>query len=104
MTSGTFGGGATKEWMDASRLAFQKGGIAGYWQKQSLERTTLGSSGSCWKSMIYAHMGDKEQTLEWLNWGLQHHCDGLQFLKTEPIYDNIQDDARFKELVTRLSL
>ena len=104
MTSGSFGGGATHEWMDSSRRAFQQGGIVGYWQRQSLEKRNQDPVGTCWKSMLYAHMGDKEQALEWLNWGYQHHCDGLQFLKVEPIYDSVHNDSRFKDLITRLRL
>jgi hypothetical protein len=42
--------------------------------------------------------------LQWLDWGFQHHCDGLQFLKAEPIYENLQDDPKFKKLITQLRL
>lgn len=104
MTSGTLGGDGKEGWLESSRRAFQEGGIAGYWRRQSQEQRNQGAGGTCWKSFLYAHMGDREQTLQWLDWGFQHHCDGLQFLKAEPIYDNLRDDPRFKALVTQLQL
>jgi TolB-like protein/DNA-binding winged helix-turn-helix (wHTH) protein/Tfp pilus assembly protein PilF len=104
MTSATSGGVSQREWLQSSRRAFQKGGIVGYWQRQSLEKQNQGPGGTCWKSFLYAHMGDRERTLQWLDWGFQHHCDGLQFLKAEPIYEYLQDDPRFKKLITQLRL
>jgi hypothetical protein len=55
-------------------------------------------------ALTYAHMGDRQQTLKWLDFSLEHHCDGLQFLKTEPIYDSLRDDPKFKNLTSRLHL
>lgn len=104
ITSGTVGGGDKQEWLESSRRAFQKGGMVGYWQRQSLEKQNQGPAGTCWRSFLYAHMGDKERTLQWLDWGFQHHCDGLQFLKAEPIYDSLRDDPKFKKLVAQLQL
>ena len=104
MTSGTFGGGATKEWMEDSRRAFQQGGIAAYWERQSRERQKTLGGDLCWRSVVSAHMGDRQRTLQWLNYGFEHHCDGLQFLKAEPIYDMVREEPKYKELVARLKL
>jgi TolB-like protein/DNA-binding winged helix-turn-helix (wHTH) protein/Flp pilus assembly protein TadD len=105
MTSGTFGGGATKEWMDSERKAFEQGGIAGYWGLQFHDKHYADRPGdNCWRSLTYAHMGDKQQTLKWLDFSFEHHCDGLQFLRAEPIYDMLREDPRYRELVARMRL
>jgi hypothetical protein len=52
-------------------------------------------------SSASVHFGEFEFDLRT---GFQHHCDGLQFLKAEPIYENLQGDAKFQELVSRLRL
>lgn len=104
MTSGSINGGDKQEWLESSRRAFEKGGMVGYWQRQSEEKRNQGPGGTCWKSFLYAHMGDKEHTLQWLDWGFQHHCDGLQFLKAEPIYDSLQSDPKFRKLISQLQL
>jgi len=50
------------------------------------------------------HLGNKEKTLDLLEWGYQHHCDGLQFLKAEPIYDNLRGEPRYLKLLSQLGL
>jgi hypothetical protein len=51
-----------------------------------------------------AHLGDKARTLDLLESGVQSHCDGLQFLRVEPIYDIVRDDPRYEALLERLRL
>jgi hypothetical protein len=35
-------------------------------------------------------------------WGFEQHCDGLRFLKVEPVYDALRDDRKFEELMAKL--
>jgi tetratricopeptide (TPR) repeat protein len=97
-------GGNTRPGLENLKHAYQKSGMRGYWQEQLKEDPNRRPVGSCWKMQIYAHMRDRGRTLAWLNWGYENHCDGLQFLKVEPIYDAFRDDPRFKELISRLGL
>jgi hypothetical protein len=54
--------------------------------------------------MYYAHTGENDKALEQLELAYKQHCTGLQFLKVEPVYDELRDAVRYKELVARLDL
>ena len=93
------------EQLTSARQAIALSGLQGYWQHELLRKRN-GSQGDrpCWKTLIYAHLGDTERTIRQLQWGLDQHCDGLQFLKVEPIYDRFRRDARFQEMVQKMRL
>jgi len=74
-----------------------------FWQRKSAVQRAS-KQDACLQMQTSAHLGNRETTLDLLEWGFQHHCDGLQFLKVEPIYDNLRDDARYKNLLSRLGL
>jgi TolB-like protein/DNA-binding winged helix-turn-helix (wHTH) protein/Tfp pilus assembly protein PilF len=74
-----------------------------FWQRRSA-RQRASKLDACLQMQNSAHLGNRETTLDRLEWGFQHHCDGLQFLKAEPIYDNLRDDARYTKLISRLGL
>ena len=102
--SGTHSKNGPTPWSVQARLAYQQGGISAYWNKQFDEKQNQDPVGTCWKSFIYGHMGDKPRTLQWLEWGYEHQCDGLQFLTVEPIYGPLHSDPRYQTLVSRLHL
>jgi hypothetical protein len=54
--------------------------------------------------LIYAHLGDSDRSPQAFESGYQHHCDGLQFLAVQPIYDKFRCDPRFPALLQRLNL
>jgi tetratricopeptide (TPR) repeat protein len=74
-----------------------------FWQRRSA-RQRASKLDACLQMQNSSHLGNRETTLDRLEWGFQHHCDGLQFLKAEPIYDNLRDDARYTKLISRLGL
>jgi tetratricopeptide (TPR) repeat protein len=88
-----------ESWRDRNQQS-----LRGFWQKQLETKAGNHPVAACWQTLIYAHLGDKERTFQLLEWGFQHHCDGLQFLKVEPIYDNLRNDDRYKTLLSRLGL
>jgi tetratricopeptide (TPR) repeat protein len=75
-----------------------------FWHQKFEKQAGGKSETNCWQIQISAHLGSKKKTLDLLEWGYQHHCDGLQFLKAEPIYDNLRDDARYTKLISLLGL
>lgn len=87
----------------AFRSAYQTSGLRGYWQ-HTLETLKHNRSDTCSMITIYALTGQKEQTLSFLNQAIERHCDSVRTLKVDSIYDNLRDDPRFKELLTRLNL
>lgn len=93
------------EQLASARQAITLHGLQGYWQHELLrKRNDTQGDRPCWKTLIYAHLGDRERTIEQLQWGLDQHCDGLQFLKVEPVYDRFRQDPRFQELLQKMRL
>jgi hypothetical protein len=54
--------------------------------------------------MFYGHTGDNEHAMQMLAQSFDHHCDGLQFLKTNPVFDPLQTDPRYQQLISKLKL
>jgi hypothetical protein len=48
---------------------------------------------------IYEHLHDREQTCESMKQGFQQDCVKPQMILTDPIYGDLRQDPRFKELV-----
>jgi TolB-like protein/DNA-binding winged helix-turn-helix (wHTH) protein/Flp pilus assembly protein TadD len=57
-----------------------------------------------WTAVIYASLGDKEQTFTWLEKAYQDRASLLIWLKVEPQFDSLHDDPRFKDLLRRIGL
>jgi len=55
-------------------------------------------------AMIYAGLGDKEQTLAWLEKAYQQRVHNMIFLKVEPELDGLRSDPRFEDLLGRVGL
>ena len=47
---------------------------------------------------IYLGLGESDQAIEWLRKGLQERSYWMAFLKMDPVWDPIREDARFREL------
>lgn len=95
--------GAKPERLSAFRAAYQRSGIGGYWQ-QVRDAVTREGTETCSMSQIYARLGETDQIIDYLNWAFRDHCPSIRTLKVDSFYDNLRDDARFKELVIRLRL
>jgi TolB-like protein/DNA-binding winged helix-turn-helix (wHTH) protein len=100
-----------KVWSDSPkelplrRAAYQRGGLAGYWREdERLRRRRSEKIDYILQAMYHAHRGEKEKAIKQLELAYREHCDGLQFLKVEPVYDDLRDDPRFKQLLARLGL
>jgi TolB-like protein/Tfp pilus assembly protein PilF len=50
-------------------------------------------------AMIYNGLGERDETLAWLERGIQKRDPRLAFLKVEPKWNNLRDDPRFAELL-----
>ncbi len=53
---------------------------------------------------VYAALGDKEQAFVWLEKAFALHAGGLQYLKTDPFWDDMRPDPRFQDLMRRVGL
>lgn len=89
--------------VEALRNAYRKSGLRGFWQGR-LDMLKRKEQDSCSTLAIYSLVGQKKQTLEYLNEAIQRHCDSVRTLKVDPVYDSLRGDPRFKRLMTRLNL
>jgi len=55
-------------------------------------------------ALIYDGLGDREQTLTWLNRSYEQRDPKMVFLKVEPKWNNLRDEPRFKSLLQRIDL
>jgi len=83
--------------------AFETGGLRGFWQEQ-FKRSASKPDWPCWQAIFYAHVGDNGRAMKMLEQSFDYHCDGLQFLKANPIFDPLRNDPRYHELISKLKL
>jgi TolB-like protein/DNA-binding winged helix-turn-helix (wHTH) protein/Tfp pilus assembly protein PilF len=53
---------------------------------------------------VYAGLGEKEQTLHWLEKALDEHNDSLVALNVDPSFASLRTDPRFREILRRIGL
>jgi hypothetical protein len=53
---------------------------------------------------LYARVGDKDRTFEWLGKSVEERDGTLVYLKVDPRWDLIRSDPRFAELVRKVGL
>ncbi|WP_390623091.1 TPR end-of-group domain-containing protein [Ralstonia syzygii] len=51
---------------------------------------------------VFGSLGDKEQTLNWLEKAYDEHSPDFIELRTEPTFDSARFDPRFSELLSRV--
>jgi serine/threonine protein kinase/Tfp pilus assembly protein PilF len=93
----------------AWREAYEAAGIKGYYSKlldleqataeQDLSRQSLYNV-----AVLYAQLGEKEKSLNWLEKALDERPYGLMFLKIDPAFDAIRSDPKFQEYMKRVGL
>jgi TolB-like protein/DNA-binding winged helix-turn-helix (wHTH) protein len=83
--------------------AFEKDGLRGFWLEQ-FKKSESKPDWPCWQGLFYAHVGDNERALQMLKQSFDQHCDGLQFLKANPVFDPLREDPRYHELISKLKL
>lgn len=55
-------------------------------------------------AIIYLGLGEKDQTLAWLEKAYEEREGSLVYLNVEQTFDRIRSDPRFKDLVHRIGL
>ena len=53
---------------------------------------------------IYAGLGDRSHTLDWLERAYEGRAPTLVFINVDPRFDAFRDDPRFRALVRRIGL
>jgi DNA-binding winged helix-turn-helix (wHTH) protein/tetratricopeptide (TPR) repeat protein len=91
----------------ALKAAYDRSGWKGYMQKTSdsiIERAMVGKVGSSTMAKIYARLGDKDRTLEWLEKAYDERSSGIIGIKSDPAFDWLHADPRFQYLLRRIGL
>lgn len=87
------------------RAAYEKNGLAGYWQEEEqIRRKKNYKVSPVRQAEYYVHRGMKNEAIEQLQLAYKQHDARLAMLKVHPIFDDLRDDPRFQELVVRLRL
>ena len=91
---------------EALRQAYRSSGPQGYWQKElELMKAEWPELGDATKiAILYAWLGDKEQTLDWLEKASAEHGFGLENLNLEPTYDPVRADPRYRAVLKKMGL
>ena len=55
-------------------------------------------------AFLYALMGDREQTFQWLEKAYQEHTSRIEYLKTTEAFDPFHSDPRYADLLRRVGL
>jgi serine/threonine-protein kinase len=55
-------------------------------------------------AIIYAGLGDRERTFEWLEKAYDSREEAMMFLNVDPTWDDLREDSRFQSLVKRVGL
>ena len=53
---------------------------------------------------LYTRAGLKEEALVWLEKAFDEHDPNMPYLSVDPIFDNIRDEQRFQDLLSRMHL
>jgi tetratricopeptide (TPR) repeat protein len=89
------------------REAYTTGGAPGFWRrqldylKQDAEKANVSPYSI---ASVYARLGDKEQTLTWLEKAYHDHDAYIVYLKIDPQFDTLRSDPRVIELMKRIGL
>jgi tetratricopeptide (TPR) repeat protein len=87
--------------------ALRTGGAQGYWRKHlelSLKEYEQGYETAYGIALIYARLGDKDRSFEWLEKSFAAHEVGLVSIKAEFAFDGLSTDPRFQDLLRRVGL
>ncbi|MET0626679.1 MAG: protein kinase [Pyrinomonadaceae bacterium] len=105
--------GRLDDWADAlekdggfdaeTREAFRAHGLRGYW-RVLYRRMVKHPEGSSDRAELFARFGDKERALADLAYAIETRDHRMTQLKVNPVYDPLNSDPRFLELLRRMKL
>ena len=89
------------------REAYANAGARGFWQKQLSylkEAEEKGNPVIYAIASVYARLGDKEQSLKWLERAYRERDPYLVYIKIDPQFDSFRSDPRVIDLMQRVGL
>lgn len=55
-------------------------------------------------AIVYAELQEKEEALRWLEEGYEERSAWIVYLNTDPRYDSLRSELRFRDLLRRMKL
>lgn len=95
------------KWATGVRAAYAHGGYPAVirWQiAEHVERAKGGYSSPVEEAQLYAQLGDREKALSLLEEGLAQRSPELVFIQSDPAYDSLHNEARYRSVVQRVGL
>ena len=83
------------------RESFAKGGWRGYLQAMTAKARLL-QFNSYLVATFHVALGDRDKAVNELNKAYDRRENDVYWLKTDPLFDPLRDDPRFKELITKV--
>jgi hypothetical protein len=97
--------GASPEELRSLRGAYAASGWKGFWRKAlDLDEQKKQGVDTSWLAEIYARLGEKDQAFALLEKSYEQRLTRLKFLNTDPIWDSLRTDPRYRDLVRRMGL
>jgi TolB-like protein/Tfp pilus assembly protein PilF len=92
--------------VEACQHAYKAGGIRGFWRKR-LDYLKAEAKGGMVSPLTLAsfcvHVGEKEQTLGWLEKAYHERIAGLVWVKVDRVWDPLRSDPRFQDILRRMN-
>ena len=88
----------------ACRQYGNKGGLIRRGLTLSQENARKGYVSPVDFAVLYAQLGDRERTISLLEEGFKEHSPRLLWIQTEPAYDFLHSDPRYRSLIQRIGL
>ncbi len=91
----------------AVQQAYDRGGYKAVVRRElskTQEASKKGYTSPMEFAVLYAQLGDRERTLSLLEAGFREHSPHLLWIQTEPAYDFLHTDPRYRALVQRIGL
>lgn len=90
---------------ESLKTVYAASGMRGIWESSvATSQEQLDRCCSRYIAGIYAHLGDREHALKWLEKAYQERSHMMVDLKVEPVWDGLRSDPRFTDLLRRLRL
>jgi TolB-like protein len=99
--------GVGPERIAAMKGAYDSGGWGAVWRKEiewALEDSKRRYVTPFTIATLYARVGDKDRTLEWLGKSVEERDGTMVYIKVDQRWDFVRPDPRFAELVRRVGL
>ncbi len=55
-------------------------------------------------AVFYAAIGDRKQTLDWLDKAIEERAGLVVYLRVDPIWDSVRDDPRFEKIIRQVGI